>query len=114
MGDGYLMTERCVCSDSISRWRAIPVKPVLTCSLFFSLYKAKRQQSGRDTTMIAFPNGCSPTLGLTPMNRWLDADSAALERFRDFLMLLCRLQIRLPKRSLRQLLDEPTAWGSRP
>lgn len=27
------------------------------------------------------------------MNRWLDADSAELERFRDFLMLLCRLQL---------------------
>ena len=67
--------------------------------------------------MIAFPNGCSPTLGLTPMNRWLDADSAELERFRDFLMLLCRLQVGPPVRGLRrlrQLLDEPTAWGSRP
>jgi RNA polymerase sigma-70 factor, ECF subfamily len=27
------------------------------------------------------------------MNRWLDADSAELERFRDYLMLLCRLQL---------------------
>lgn len=51
------------------------------------------------------------------MNRWLDADSAELERFRDFLMLLCRLQVGPPVRGLRrlrQLLDEPTAWGSRP
>lgn len=32
------------------------------------------------------------------MNRWLDADNAELERFRDFLMLLCRLQLGPPMR----------------
>ena len=70
------------------------------------------------------------------MNRWLVADSAELERFRDFLMLLCRLQLGPPVHGrldasdlvqqtlldaeeelaawLRRLLDEPTAWGSRP